>query len=257
MTSELIPFGKYKGQPVEQLQHDEQYAGWLVQQPWFKERYGKIHTLIVNNFKEESASPEHNRMQVRFLNKEFCLKFALSSLGEGMVEDAEELSVITCGTNIEDYRERFNPEPWQYKKWLAVQFEDYGWDVVLSVRKCYPYLKISNYESCDGVVKKEKLFTHDCNFCFFIELKPTIGDDFPAVLRQVKSRAMRCNFPVRETLSSKNIVFVVCDSFQSDSVSLEDAKSMFAASRIYLMLSSEVQDNPMYFDAFKDLLNSE
>jgi hypothetical protein len=39
MMSELIPFGKYKGQPVEVLAQDKQNAEWLTAQPWFRVRW--------------------------------------------------------------------------------------------------------------------------------------------------------------------------------------------------------------------------
>jgi len=35
MTGDIVPFGKYKGQPVEALQGDPAYADWLAAQPWF------------------------------------------------------------------------------------------------------------------------------------------------------------------------------------------------------------------------------
>jgi hypothetical protein len=33
-SGELVPFGKYKGQPVEVLMADADYRDWLMPQPW-------------------------------------------------------------------------------------------------------------------------------------------------------------------------------------------------------------------------------
>jgi hypothetical protein len=39
MSGEIIPFGKYKGQPIEALAGDPQYVAWLLQQDWFRVRF--------------------------------------------------------------------------------------------------------------------------------------------------------------------------------------------------------------------------
>lgn len=72
----IIPFGKYKGQPLEILQNDPSYLEWLQVQPWFLEKYSKLNTLIINNFQAPSETPEHNSLQVMFLDQDFCLKIS-------------------------------------------------------------------------------------------------------------------------------------------------------------------------------------
>jgi hypothetical protein len=68
----IVPFGKYRGQPVEALAADRDYCDWLMGQAWFHERYGNVYTLIANNFAEPSETPEHNALQARFLDQDFC-----------------------------------------------------------------------------------------------------------------------------------------------------------------------------------------
>ncbi|MDR2560745.1 MAG: hypothetical protein LBC63_03105 [Holophagales bacterium] len=46
--SQTVPFGKYKGQPLEVLIADKSYTAWLVAQDWFRERYQSIYQAIVN-----------------------------------------------------------------------------------------------------------------------------------------------------------------------------------------------------------------
>lgn len=72
MANEIVPFGKYKGKPVETLRADRDYADWLTAQPWFRERFTGLFQIIVNNFGEPSETPEHNRLQARFLDDGFC-----------------------------------------------------------------------------------------------------------------------------------------------------------------------------------------
>jgi len=35
----VVPFGKYKGQPVEVLASDRDYSEWLLAQGWIAHRY--------------------------------------------------------------------------------------------------------------------------------------------------------------------------------------------------------------------------
>jgi uncharacterized protein (DUF3820 family) len=37
-TTSIVPFGKYKGQPVEALAQDRSYLDWLQTQNWFMAR---------------------------------------------------------------------------------------------------------------------------------------------------------------------------------------------------------------------------
>ena len=44
----VVPFGKYKGRPLAELLADREYCAWLVEQVWFRNKYGPMHALIVN-----------------------------------------------------------------------------------------------------------------------------------------------------------------------------------------------------------------
>lgn len=70
--TDIVPFGKYKGEPVERLVADTDYCEWLGSQAWFRERYARIYQLVVNYGAEPQDSPEHNEMQARFLDEKWC-----------------------------------------------------------------------------------------------------------------------------------------------------------------------------------------
>ena len=61
--TEIVPFGRYKGQPVEALAQDKEYCEWLIAQDWFRPKFTAIHTLIINNFGVPDETPEHNALQ--------------------------------------------------------------------------------------------------------------------------------------------------------------------------------------------------
>jgi hypothetical protein len=118
-SPKIVPFGKYKGQPLEALAQDRSYLDWLTAQDWFRERYANIYTLIVNNFAEPTETPDHNAPQVLFLDDVFCGKlfsvlwpywrtFAFDQLGRAL---------IGCRTELVKKR----------KEWEARQLDTYGY----------------------------------------------------------------------------------------------------------------------------------
>jgi hypothetical protein len=42
----IMPFGKYRGQPVDSLLHDPGYVAWLLNQEWLQARYPQVHSYI-------------------------------------------------------------------------------------------------------------------------------------------------------------------------------------------------------------------
>jgi uncharacterized protein (DUF3820 family) len=69
----VIPFGKYKGRPVDEVLIDDPgYLQWLAGQDWFRAKFTILHQVIINRGNEPEETPDHNAMQVRFLDDEFC-----------------------------------------------------------------------------------------------------------------------------------------------------------------------------------------
>ena len=150
MSSEIVPFGKHKGKPIEALLDDREYLDWLLSQAWFQQRYGNIYQIVINNGQEPSETPEHNAMQVRFLDRDFRLRFAHLTLDEVLIE-------------LMDVRE---PK-------FEVEGVDAAFDVYARFKKHFDH---GSYFARSGeAVKTLK-----------VEIKPVVGDDYPAVLRQMR-----------------------------------------------------------------------
>lgn len=222
----LVPFGKYKGQPIEAMAQDQQYVEWLTQQPWFKERYQKIYTVIINNFREPSNTPEHNALQARFLDDEFRLKFASIAIprlwwhvkSDGEMVDKMIASAVNdykdckkrCDELSKYYRGKTEYVPQMFcrdRGPLAEigkpSFEVGGVDCSFSVTAGL---------SCRSNVFRDgqELYRSDDNrgveFGSYlgisrhgevdlkIEIKPEIGDDYPAILRQMRANESRFLF---------------------------------------------------------------
>jgi len=176
--SELIEFGKYKGQPLEVLQQDKQYTDWLMGQDWFRDRYSNVYALIVNNFGAPAETPEHNAMQALFLDDDLCKKFAW-----------------VVNSKRTKRNERFNDI--KLMEVIEKSFENQGADVAFSV-----FVKLEDERWGDS-------------FPFRIELKPQMGDDYPAVLRQIQANKCR---------------FVVYKKYTGTGVSEKQMKAIFIAS---------------------------
>lgn len=74
-----LPFGKYRGRELSEVATiDPGYLDWLAAQDWFEQKFGALfQTVITNNYFTEAAeTPEHNAMQVRFLERDYQWKLA-------------------------------------------------------------------------------------------------------------------------------------------------------------------------------------
>lgn len=149
--NELISFGKYRGMPVEAILHDDKYVNWLTAQPWFKEKFISVYNTIISFGKEPACTPEHNKLQIKFLDCNYCQRF-LDTLKVYYINDSN----------------KFDEREFLYKD---VVFEDKGVDVVLTYTK--------------GWLSEDRIKRYFFEKCF-IEIKPFIGDDYPEVLRQMK-----------------------------------------------------------------------
>jgi uncharacterized protein (DUF3820 family) len=160
----LITFGKYKGQPITKLYEDLSYLDWCKKQDWFSKT--KIYNIIVNQTitTQPSKTPEHNRIQKLFLNNDMTMNFVKKLYpflkDEGVFED--------------DMR----PD---------VEFEGmFNWDLIINNISRYRCIckweTMEEGSSCCCKYEKEDDVYKPNIYC---EIKPTIGDDYPAVLRKM------------------------------------------------------------------------
>lgn len=215
-ASEIIPFGKYRGQPMEILAQDKEYREWLMGQDWFRERYSGIHTLIVNNFGTPSETPEHNTLQARFVDKEWVNRLATRLITWNHVETwwrhHSKCGDSCCGPNeragnLAALASRAAGEPPVITTRVKA-FEDHGADVVIDVR-------LRQGGKDDGSTE------------WRIECKPSVGDDYPAILRQMKA--------------SQCILLLIGDGgYIGTGATYEQVKSIFAFSNIRIVRLDEI-----------------
>ena len=90
-AANIVPFGKYKGQPVEAMMADPAYCAWAMAQPGLRERFAGLFAVIVNGgVAPDAPTPEHNRMQLLFRNPDLRVAAYRSIVGEKALDEAIE-----------------------------------------------------------------------------------------------------------------------------------------------------------------------
>ena len=270
-ASELVPFGKYKDQPIERLLADRDYCDWLAAQPWFRERYGSVHD-IVSGVRDPQDTPEHNAMQARFLDHGQALRLVSPWLTSEVTMRAKWEQRYAAVPS----EQQPNLRAGIYKaKITSLRFEDDGWDLMVTgeaqlttieeVSEC-----ICACGECYGCKHPDRRRSEHCSpacpegwaadvrragryndweesaygaarfggyssATVAVELKPTLGDDYPSVLHAVLKRVRRW-FPNGAKL------LVVADRAQFEGVTLDQVKRIFGSQGAKLRLSSELVD---------------
>jgi hypothetical protein len=269
--ADIVPIGKYKGQPVEVLQGDPQYVEWLMGQDWVRTKYPQLFTLIVNNFGEPTETPEHNKLQAMFLDEEF----------RGRVFDSFPnarwwTAAIRSDDHFNKIVEIFDPERRRTKAnrdygELAIEFDypfkySFGKEQEAANNEVSEYINKSFREAAGDIRKLKSeaayplkfeapqidfeskgadihmkyrgvstvhtssysggmaIVAETDNLTIRIEIKPSMGDDFPAVLRQMK--ANQCDV-------------LYLDAYTGVGATLEQVIKMFAASGIKVLLHKD------------------
>jgi len=109
------------------------------------------------------------------------------------------------------------PDPGSLQISVKTAFEDAGWDVVI-------YANVDKH----GLAGEQLTL---------VELKPSLGDDYPAVLRQMKANSR--NIPrYGDNPSHKVLIF---DQFAASGAALDQVRGIFKASGCTLLALREVE----------------
>jgi hypothetical protein len=265
MPTNVVPFGKYKGQPVEALAADPSYVEWLAQQPWFRERYQPIYNVIINNFGAPSETPEHNAIQALFLEESFSLAFALvdgcdliaarrrmrwscsESLKrreERVKRSEERVSRLQefCQPNwMDDVRwQQCREEQQQERRTVVAEIAVLELEIdeirrwiatpTISIDECQAEFEkkgVDVYLTLALGVDQSPDWSPVDVLTYAIEIKPSLSDDYPAVLRQM--RANKCSF-------------LLLDSYVGVGVNTEQMVNIFRASGIHVLFLKNVQE---------------
>ena len=222
----IVTFGKYKGKLVTEMLADTKYVEWCKQQEFFK-NHTTIYNICVNQTigSQPSKTPEHNRMQNLFLDKSRVALLLARSLTEDEDEDHKTHLV-----------EQFN------EKKLLVEFEGkFNWDVIIKEVGYYTPYKCTNswvvstvaFKSTKKTCSSEgKCICSDRVGSTYIEIKPLVGDDYPAILR--KMNAQKEITLKTEGRNSQRFLLLIKD-YQSSATTKEELIQIFRQSDIHVL----------------------
>jgi len=217
----IIPFGKYKDQPLEVLRNDPKYTEWVLAQDWFGQRFPDLKTIIINNFQQPQDTPEHNKLVAKFLNEDFCMK-VVDSLNPGFFLEWGALTfenirdeTVSC-VRIQRVSGSVKARECLAIKSGDIKYESSGrklsWEKKFELHDGNDLrLFCQLTEDCMIPIQqfqvKEKIFINPgkhayklivvadqfkvfriATVAYKIEIKPIVSDDFPTVMRQCKSQ---------------------------------------------------------------------
>ena len=202
----IVPFGKYRGQPVAVMMADQDYCAWAMSQPGIRERYASLFTVIINGgVAPDSPTPEHNRMQLLFRDQKLRSAAYRSILKQEGIDRAswrcrpdDRCTTAEAARQFDEFIERVDAE-----------FEMAGWDVVLGADVA-------------------------------IELKPAVGDDYPAILRAMKARRRVDEYGRHQPLQKYLHRALIVDHFEAEGATLDDVKWLFGRSGIEVRTLAEI-----------------
>lgn len=244
MKNKVIPFGKYRGRDITEVAEDTQYFKWLSQQPWFSAQHNELYQLVINNFAEPDETPEHNALQARFLNNDFCIAFYACFCGLYSAAD-----IIECMAELETDRgvdvRLVAAEGRNFEiNWIGFDRENF----------------IENLDEKSRFTWRQKLrstvgdagFEHKKKPRIDIEIKTILGDDYPAVLRKLK-RNQISSFG-KSALHNQALLI---DEFKSSAITQDVLKEIFKREHIKVIFLSDVEESIYAMkEGYKEISNN-
>ena len=246
---ELFPLKKYKNQPIEVVLKDSNYCQFLMSRSWFREKYNNIYQIFIGFFGKPEDTPAYNILQAQFDDNDFCMALGKLCNWKGMTK-------IKCSRNINEAINKISLmlDPYSYgykqkqedledlkfhKKILSENvYEENGIDYC----EGYPLFSIEHEfeeQGWDVIIRSISYNCHDCivyknctvqQNLIGVEIKPSIGDDYPSILREMKNNSIHPDYQC-----------LVYDKFEVTNVTLEQVKNIFSASKIKVFSIDDIE----------------
>lgn len=244
----IVPFGKHQGLTVaELLERDPNYVQWLLSQNWLAQRFAQLHAAILTRGAAPDDSPEHNRIQARFLDPLFRTAFIDLARDLNLAQDRDCRSRAREPTAKKegaiDTIERLNKmiaagveNPW-YQRELedAQKRRDQYQDLIDAARQPMLVDSVVEFEQEGIDVLIRWGFEYADQYKITVEIKPSLGDDYPSVMRQ---------------MNRLGASVLVIDQYNSDTLPLNTVREMFENNGQMLITLKVILDNMPYAKKF-------
>jgi hypothetical protein len=227
-TQSLIPIGKHKGKPLEVLLNDRETLQWWRDHPSVAKKYPFVIQFI-NNFDEPTPTPLHNLFQIEFLDetirrKTYSLFAQERLLRRTPMEQLEDANADAGSLLVNRWVEVGKP---RFEQGGGVDVEYHG----------EFYLQFRSAANRNGFRKSEKATDElSQTYPYFIsfhldsklraELKPLLGDDYPAILRKMSAKKRNC---------------LIYDKYDG-CISLKDLNAFFATENIVVIQKADIEN---------------
>ena len=255
-SNTVVPFGKYRGMPVEVMQQDQNYFNWAYAQEDIRKRYPWLFGLQVIQVQEMQDTPEHNSYQVLFLDQDFIddvwdivwpgerVEHVLTNREWRM---AQELA--TFDLRLRNARHDSTKDEWREsyahatpeEKAESRKIREEGQRQLALVEQEIATVKLRQHGEMLCPVRRRELpvvsaafevrgryggsadveLSCDAGGTCRIEIKPSMGDDYPSVLRQMKA-------------SGCDVLYL--GHYAGSGATLAQVRKMFMASNILILL---------------------
>ena len=275
-TQSLIPtvtFGKkYYGKPVTEMLADQGYIDWANGQPGLKDKITLVVNQYISSNSQASATPAHNKLQNQFLDKTLQKKLLWKTCPSipKMFQQLDELYKLPEYKQLYgDFKMDIDYTTWQF----AVEWK-YNWDVALFVHigsdndlyintTCKD-IEIHNtirkeFSSIVGITLYNSTILRayvSINRKILCELKPTLGDDYPDVLRKMRKQievteAYFLSFDKSSDSQRRHkergthygiYVLIIGGEFNAESATKEQLIEIFKTAKIKVIFMSDLLD---------------
>jgi hypothetical protein len=247
-----LSFGKHKGKGYSEALKDEPWILWCIQNGVLQTREPNLYQIYMNHTispVDDNCTPEHNKLQNHFMKSDTINSLLKLSYKERI----ERLNDVLKPFDLHFYK--FNSQ------WV---FESYfNWDVQLHFTTCFfrdskekdytsdevkcllkEYPKLNNFEN---LIDNIQMDVH------IIELKPSVGDDYPNILRKMikqsqnmyidrgpqgykemelwrENRWKPVKVPANQVFPHR--MYLILENFNSTSTEFEELKEIFKKSDI-------------------------
>jgi hypothetical protein len=243
----IIPFGKHKGKTIEEVQtFDPGYLDWLTGQPWFRDRFVVLHQTIINRGAEPEETPDHNALQALFLDDAFCVLVAEAAYGGTFVGEFERRRAARMkeldGRRVAKIKERWEEhaklDDVRIKYRVAYTIQSLDTAIAETEKEIREYRALCH--RAEVVNRKFEQHGIDVQFRvdgplvggdFGIEIKPSVGDDYPAILRQMNVLLYRWG----------GIKILFTERYVGVGATVDQFKAIFRSAGIQIVFRHQVQ----------------
>jgi hypothetical protein len=247
MEDKIIPFGKYKGQPVEAMAGDKKYIEWLVTQIWFKEEHLNLYNIVTNNFREIDTSPEYTMIRNKFLKPEYRVKLAYLVNPELFHQNSENINAAM--QSILNAQEPGKSNHFLHALANPVIDDEFGLYTNELLKLSKPTLEnidayfsiwygMQFYYDNDNYFGGWSQFKQEMCTSYWVCIRPSINDDYEAILRQLTA-----TIPIEKNEYQRDKYFIlVAGEYKGTNISKDELVS-FVEEKGYRMVFENEIDN--------------